>query len=94
MPPVLRPGRMYRFYRKTETGVGWWVAATREEWLQAILDGRSSPKPPMSWIDLQRLEGRSEKSAAIIWGRNYDAGRKYAIWSQSTDEDFAAGGYM
>jgi len=86
--------RAYRYYHRSEGGRSWWAAATREEWLAAILSGHSSPKPPASWIVLQGLEGRSEKSAAIIWGRNYDAGRKYTIWSQASDEDFKAGGYM
>ena len=87
--------RNYRYYyRSTENSRAWWVAATREEWLNAILLGTCHPKPPASWIALQGLQGRSEKQAAIIWGRHYDVGRKYAIWSQATDEDFAAGGYM
>ena len=86
--------RNYRYYHRSETGRSWWIAATREEWLAAILSGLSSPKPPASWIELQALEGRSPKSAAIIWGRQYDVSRKYAIWDQAPEEDFRAGGYM
>lgn len=86
--------RLYRYYYRSEVGQSWWCGATREEWLAAILSGHSSPKPPASWIALQKLEGRSEKSAAIIWGRNYDVSRKYAIWDQATEEDFREGGYM
>ena len=88
-------GKTYRFYRKGEWLSGWWVwAGSREEWLQAILNSRSSPKPPASWVALQALEGPSSKSAAIIWGRNYDTGRKYAIWAQATEEDFIEAGYL
>ena len=46
-------------------------------------------------VDKQQvLEGRAEKSAAIVWNMHYDTARKYTIWSQASDEDFAAGGYM
>ena len=86
--------RLYRYYYRAESGRAWWVGATREEWLEAVIGGHCIPKPPPSWVKLQGLEGRSEKQAAIIWGRHYDVGRKYAIWSQASDEDFAAVGYM
>ena len=86
--------RLYRYYYRAESGRAWWVGATREEWLEAVIGGHCTPKPPPSWVKLQGLEGRSEKQAAIIWGRHYDVGRKYAIWSQASDEDFAAVGYM
>ena len=86
--------RPYRYYYRSEMGRCWWVGATREEWLQALADGRCTPKPPPSWISLQALEGRNPKQAAIIWGRHYDTSRKYAIWSQASDEDFAEMGYM
>lgn len=92
--PISAMLRPFSYFHRPSVGKGWWVAATKEEWLDALLKGESSPKPPPSWIQQQEVEGRSAKQAAIVWGRHYDAGRKYVIWSQASDEDFRAEGYL
>jgi hypothetical protein len=86
--------RPYQYFHRPEGGKGWWVAATRDEWLQALLNRQSSPKPPNSWIDIQEAEGRTRQQAAIVWGKHYDLPRKYAIWDQATDQDFREAGYL
>ena len=90
-PGVERPYSY--FHRPLDGSKGWWVAATKDEWLTAVLHGFASPKPPPSWIAQQVAEGRSEKSAAIIWNRNYDRERKHLIWSMASDDDFREIGY-
>jgi hypothetical protein len=67
---------------------------SRDEWLNAITTHENSPKPPEWWLSSQEAEeGRSRKTASIIWGRNYDAGRKFVIWSQAPIGDFLARDY-
>lgn len=80
--------RPYTYFYRPIRGKGWWVAATRQEWLDAIELGVSRPKPPEWWLQQQEREGRTRTSAAIIWSRNYGAARKIVIWGMAEDEDF------
>lgn len=67
----------------------------RLSWLQALLHGDHSPKPPEWWLNSQeREEGRSRAQASIIWARHYKPARKYLIWSQAGDDDFRRLGYL
>ena len=70
-------------------------AYTREQWLDQILnDPRWKVQPPDWWYRAQEKEGRSIKTAASIWYKNYKPERKYLIWDQAPDEDFQARGYL
>jgi hypothetical protein len=85
----------YSYVHRYEWGEKRRVTVTsKEEWLRAILNGDSRPKAPKSWMRQQILEGRTEEQAYIIWSSRYPPQRKWLIWSQAPDEDFAESGYL
>lgn len=70
---------------------------TRDMWLSAILRGAGffNVQPPDYWFRIQQNEeGRSIKTAASIWYRNYPPERKMIIWDMAPEEDFIARGYL
>lgn len=71
------------------------AAFTRDDWLQCVLNDDIRPRPPEWWLRSELKEkNRSRTTASIIWTRNYDAARKFVIWSQAPDEDFRFLGYL
>jgi hypothetical protein len=84
----------FRYFHRPEVGRGWWCACDKQQWLDALLDGHNTPKAPISWMNQQLLEGRTEQQAYIIWSSRYPADRKYTIWSLADDSDFRASGYL
>jgi len=76
-------------------GVDAYPALTREQWLQRVLtDKWFKVQPPDWWYRAQEKEGRSIRTSASIWYKNYKPERKYLIWDQAPDEDFQARGYL
>lgn len=86
--------QLYRSIRRN--GVGpCEVWCSKQEWLQAVLEGKARPKPPEYWLDEQEdVEHRSRRAASIIWSQHYSASRKYVIWDQAREIDFILAGYM
>ena len=90
----------YRYYKKAGQSIyaqdGWWVpCADRDTWLAALMRGLFNPKPPPWWVEEQERENnRSPKSCGVIWNTAYKPERKFLIWSQASDEDFSAMGYL
>jgi hypothetical protein len=79
-PPTTRDGTLY--------------CASKEAWLDTVMKGRRAVYPPDWWSSAQQLKGRSPKSAAVIWYRQYDPARRFLVWSQASDEDFRSAGYL
>ena len=82
--------------RYTRGGAFGYDSYSREMWLQLILKGKQTfnVQPPDWWLRSQEAEGRSIRTAASIWYKNYPPERKMMIWDQAPVEDFIARGYL
>lgn len=84
------PDRCYTY--RTDTGRR--QAVTRDEWLHALAVGIHRPRPPEWWLRQQEEEGRSRRTASIIWGRHYGPDRRLVIWDQAPDADWISAGHL
>jgi hypothetical protein len=80
------------YYVPEGKGMGW-TADTREAWVTRVTQTDHHLKPPSSWIAAQQLKDRAFMAAVSIWAK-YPQERKVSIWLMSSDEDFAAAGYL
>jgi hypothetical protein len=73
--------------------LGSFGSTTREEWCNEVARTNHHLKAPISWIEQQKLAGRSPIAVFSIWAK-YPLERKVAIWLMADDEDFERSGYL
>jgi hypothetical protein len=71
------------------------MTRTKDQWLELIAVAAYRPKPPLSWLYQQELNGRrGSESARVVFAiwHKYPAARKMTIWATCDDVDFEAAG--